>query len=231
MTLARAQDVPVTIIGGGSNLLIADQGIRGLVIRARRRGPPDRCGTGSRRCRRDDQRSGPLDDCPRPGQPRSLGRHPGTVGGAIYGNAHFQGRNIGDLVDAVCLLSRDGRISDVPVGDMEFGTTTAGCIEPARLSSPPISKWCPGSLIVCVRLPAIRSPTASAPSRWLCRVPDASFRILRRDGIRCRKVSWSAGALVDRAGLKGAREDSTSLPPTATSSSMKATRRRAKFGP
>ena len=35
VTLARAQDVPVTIIGGGSNLLIADQGIRGLVIRVR----------------------------------------------------------------------------------------------------------------------------------------------------------------------------------------------------
>ena len=120
MTLARAQDVPVTIIGGGSNLLIADQGIRGLVIRVRGGEVRQIGGTGARRRRRDDQRSGPLDDCPRPGQPRSLGRHPGTVGGAIYGNAHFQGRNIGDLVDAVCLLSRDGRIADVPVGDMEF---------------------------------------------------------------------------------------------------------------
>ena len=31
--LAHASGVPVTMIGGGSNVLIADRGIRGLVIR------------------------------------------------------------------------------------------------------------------------------------------------------------------------------------------------------
>ena len=34
---------------------------------------------------------------------------PGTVGGAIYGNAHFQGRNIGELVDQVSARGRDCR--------------------------------------------------------------------------------------------------------------------------
>ena len=32
MTLAKAYDVPVTIIGNGSNLLVGDKGIRGLVL-------------------------------------------------------------------------------------------------------------------------------------------------------------------------------------------------------
>ena len=33
LALARDANVPVTVLGGGSNVLIADAGIRGLVIR------------------------------------------------------------------------------------------------------------------------------------------------------------------------------------------------------
>ena len=32
--VARAAGVPVTLLGGGSNVLVADAGVRGLVIRA-----------------------------------------------------------------------------------------------------------------------------------------------------------------------------------------------------
>ena len=32
MALAKAYDVPVTVIGNGSNLLVGDKGIRGLVL-------------------------------------------------------------------------------------------------------------------------------------------------------------------------------------------------------
>ena len=34
---------------------------------------------------------------------------PGTVGGAIHGNAHFKGRLIGDLVETVEIVTPDGR--------------------------------------------------------------------------------------------------------------------------
>ncbi len=37
---------------------------------------------------------------------------PGTVGGAIYGNAHFGGRNIGDLVTRLSLVTRRGASGD-----------------------------------------------------------------------------------------------------------------------
>jgi len=36
LKVARDFGVPATILGGGSNVLIADRGIRGLVVRARR---------------------------------------------------------------------------------------------------------------------------------------------------------------------------------------------------
>src|SRR4029453_6848664 len=46
---------------------------------------------------------------------------PGTVGGAIFGNAHFGGRLIGDLVSSVRLATRDGTIADVDRAAMAFG--------------------------------------------------------------------------------------------------------------
>ena len=121
VTLARDQDVPVTVIGGGSNLLIADQGIRGLVIRVRG-GEVRQIGPARVRADAGVTINGLVRWTIAHGLAslEAWAGTPGTVGGAIYGNAHFQGRNIGDLVDAVCLLSRDGRISDVPVADMEF---------------------------------------------------------------------------------------------------------------
>ncbi len=66
----------MTVLGGGSNVLIADTGLRGLVIRdARRRGRAHRRGPHSRRRRRHDQRPGAVDDQSRRRGPRSVGRH------------------------------------------------------------------------------------------------------------------------------------------------------------
>ncbi len=46
---------------------------------------------------------------------------PGTVGGAIHGNAHFRGRLISELIDNVTLASIDGQVVDVHAAEMEFG--------------------------------------------------------------------------------------------------------------
>ena len=46
---------------------------------------------------------------------------PGTVGGAIYGNAHFGGRLIGELVESVRLADRNGTTRDLSREQMEFG--------------------------------------------------------------------------------------------------------------
>ena len=45
---------------------------------------------------------------------------PGTVGGAIYGNAHWKSTNIGDLVESVRLLKADGTLLQAPADRMEF---------------------------------------------------------------------------------------------------------------
>ena len=46
---------------------------------------------------------------------------PGTVGGAIFGNAHFGGRLIGELVESVRLAGLDGDTRDLSRDEMEFG--------------------------------------------------------------------------------------------------------------
>src|SRR5262245_13127771 len=50
---------------------------------------------------------------------------PGTVGGAIYGNAHFGGRNIGDLVTHVGLVTPSGEFVMAARTDMEFAYDTS----------------------------------------------------------------------------------------------------------
>jgi UDP-N-acetylmuramate dehydrogenase len=111
LALARQAGVPVTVLGGGSNVLIADTGVRGLVIRPRR-GDIDRLD--ETRVRADAavtinglvrwtivHRAAGLE---------AWAGTPGTVGGAIWGNAHFGGRLIGELVSETRLAAPDGTV-------------------------------------------------------------------------------------------------------------------------
>src|SRR5947207_13263078 len=110
------------MLGGASNVLIGDSGLRGLVIRPRG-GQVEPMG-------RDRIRV----DAPMTinGLVRWTINHgvagleawagtPGTVGGAIFGNAHFGGRLIGDLIDSVRLAGRGGSVHEVPAAAMAFG--------------------------------------------------------------------------------------------------------------
>ena len=100
----------VTLLGGGSNVLIGDRGVRGLVIRPRG-GQIEQIEHASACARMRRRRS--TGSCAGPIHRGIAGLEawagtPGTVGGAIYGNAHFGGRLIGELVESVRLADRDG---------------------------------------------------------------------------------------------------------------------------
>jgi UDP-N-acetylmuramate dehydrogenase len=132
---------------------------------------------------------------------------PGTVGGAIFGNAHFQGRNISDLVAQVTLLAHDGIVTEVAAADMEFGYDfsrlhrTREIVLAAEFHATP---GVPETLRAIARDSlAYRKrtqPLASSSAGCIFQNPDP-----RRDRVPLG-VPPSAGALVDRAGLKGARE-------------------------
>jgi UDP-N-acetylmuramate dehydrogenase len=195
----------VTLLGGGSNVLIADAGVRGLVIRPR-----------GGEIRRIDEHHVRADAAVTinglvrwmimrgaAGLEAWAGT-PGTVGGAVFGNAHFGGRSIGELITEVSLARRDGSVAAAPKAELDFDYdrsrlqstgevlltatfhVTPG--EPAKLRATARE-----SLAFRKRTQPLDTPSAGC----VFQNPRPGQDQLPPD------VPWSAGALVDRAGMRG----------------------------
>lgn len=104
---ARHESVPVFILGGGANILVADTGIRGLVV--------DMGGLNACRIRPESlimeaQAGLPVSDAAEFAAACGLGgldfiyAMPGSVGGAVYMNARCYGSEIGDILESVDYL-------------------------------------------------------------------------------------------------------------------------------
>ncbi len=198
--------VGVTLLGGGSNVLVGDGGVRGLVVRLRH-GSIGRIGPRVVRAAAGVTLNGLV----RWTITRGLGGlegwagTPGTVGGAVYGNAHFQGRLLGDEVVRVGLANADGEEHAVANAAMEFGydrSRLQRTSEAALWAEFRVDAGDP------VRLRALaRAALAYRKRTQPLDVPSAGciFRNLDPDteGIP-RDLPPSAGALIARAGLKGA---------------------------
>ena len=207
LTAAREEGLPVTPLGGGSNVLISDRGVRGVVIRMLLKDisqpAADRVRAGS---------GATINGLVRWTIAHALAGleawagTPGTVGGAIYGNAHFKGRDIGELVASVQLITPAGEIVTVADSEMEFAYDTS------RLSrTGEIVVWAefdvtPGDVEI-LRDRARESlayrkrtqPLAMPSAGCIFQNPDPG-----RDAVPAG-VPASAGALIDRAGFKGHR--------------------------
>ena len=140
---------------------------------------------------------------------------PGTVGGAVHGNAHFRGRLIGEIVASVTLITPGGNIIDVPAVEMEFGYDASRLHRTREIvvsADFGVGRGDPASLRAISRESlAFRKrtqPLESASAGCIFQNPDPA-RDRVPDGI-----ALSAGALVDRAGLKGAREGRARVSPT-----------------
>jgi UDP-N-acetylmuramate dehydrogenase len=208
VTLARDAGVPLTVLGGGSNVLVADEGVRGLVVRVH---GGDVSVRSADRVLADAGLT--INGLVRWTINRGIAGleawagTPGTVGGAIHGNAHFRGRLIGEVVSSVTLVTAGGDIIDVPAGQMAFGYDSSRlhrtreivvCAE--FMTSPGDGAALRATARESLAFRKRTQPLESSSAGCIFRNPDpARDRI--PDGIPA-----SAGALVDRAGLKGARE-------------------------
>lgn len=126
---AHSEGMPLTVIGGGSNLLVSDEGIRGVVIVART--PGDRAGALLDAENRGDHvrvtvaAQAPLS---------WVGRHcaeqgwsgmdwgvglPGQIGGATVNNAGAHGTELKDHLAAIDILLDSGEIERKPASWLE----------------------------------------------------------------------------------------------------------------
>ena len=119
----RAAAVDFLVIGQGSNLLVSDAGIRSVVLRyCSEQAPPLRSANPGIRVSGNTL----LDDLVRLTIEQGMGDVsfcsgiPGTVGGAIVGNAGAFGRQIGDLVESLDVLEQDGTRHRLPAGELGF---------------------------------------------------------------------------------------------------------------
>lgn len=205
---AAGLGVPVVVLGGGSNILVSDRGVPGLVLRIRLRtvSPDGLAGVLA-------ESGVTMNGLVRWTIARGLGGlerwagTPGTVGGAICGNAHFAGQLIGDTVDSVDVLTPDGEERRLSRDDMDFGydrsrvQSSGEVVIAARfwltpgLSPDALRERARESLAVRKRTQPLDAPSAGCvfqnPVPGLDPVPDG--------------MPFSAGALIDRAGLKGSR--------------------------
>ena len=205
LVAAHGAGVPVTVLGGGSNVLIGDSGIRGLVARTRH-GDIELVREGVVRAATGVTLNGLVRWTINRGLAglEAWAGTPGTVGGALFGNAHFQGQLIGDLVTAVGLAERDGTTLTIGGGDMEFGYDRSRLQrtgEVALWAEFAVSRADRGRLRADARASLgyrKRTQPLDVPSAGcIFRNPDPD-----RDAVP-EGIPPSAGALVDRAGLKG----------------------------
>jgi UDP-N-acetylmuramate dehydrogenase len=128
----REEDIPAMPVGGGSNLLVSDEGIEGAVI--------------STACLNHMEVIEEDDGCTRlfaeAGTPlgrlvnftkekgwkgvEGLAGIPGFIGGAICGNAGSFGYEIGDVIESVTAMEGNGKILSLSRGDLAFGYRASG---------------------------------------------------------------------------------------------------------
>jgi UDP-N-acetylmuramate dehydrogenase len=215
--IAAAAGTRVTVLGGGSNVLVADGGIRDLVIRLK---GGDVSSVGDRLVRADAAVT--INGLVRWTINRGLAGleawagTPGTVGGAIYGNAHWKKSNIGDLVESVRLVTPQGALLQAPADRMQFDYDYSRLKRTREIVLWAAFRVTPGADPAALRAVA-RESLAFRKRTQPLESPSAGCIFMNPDPARDRipeGIPPSAGALVDRAGLKGTAHHGARVSPT-----------------
>jgi len=198
VTMAHAKGVPSLVIGGGTNILVADGGVRGLVVVSECREHTidqdgmvvAQAGALMSRIARSTSSNGWA------GLEWAVGI-PGTVGGAVVGNAGAYGGCMADVVRWVSLAQRDGTVSRVGVDELQYGYRTSA-LKTCRPEERPV--------VLEVGL-QLEPGDAEELIRKVERI--AAQRKAQTPEGRCagsvfkRTLQYPAGFLIDQAGLKG----------------------------
>jgi UDP-N-acetylmuramate dehydrogenase len=205
---ARGRDLPLTVLGRGSNVVISDRGVRGLVVHVRAEGSRvdgnlyvAEAGVPMARAATETQRAGLS------GLEFGLAV-PGTVGGAVWANAGAHGSDVKAVIESADVLLADGSEARIPASELGLdyresrfkdqpGDRPAEIVVGARFRLEPASED-----EIKARLDDIR--------RWRqahqpLGIPSAG------SAFRNPADGPSAGELIEGAGLKGLRTGGASV--------------------
>ena len=190
-------DVPVMAVGVGSNLIVRDGGVSGVVVRLPKsfatvtvEGTTISAGAAAMgitvaTAARDAGLAGL----------EFLRGIPGTVGGAVRMNAGAYGRDIADCLIEATIVGRDGSLATVSAAELSFGYRRSAVAD--------------GSVIVAARFAAVAGAVARIDAEMMRIVAEreASQPLRQRTGgsTFANPPGHKAWALIDAAGCRGLR--------------------------
>ena len=196
--LKRAAEhaVPVTLIGNGSNLLVRDKGIRGLVIKLsnsfsdmKALGNELTFGSGISLAMASKKAA----SLSLSGLEFAVGI-PGTIGGAVYMNAGAYDGEMAKVVTSVRVMDREGKISELKASELAFAYRHTALQNSGLIVTS----------VTCVLQPdeadAIAAKMADFSQRRISKQP---LELPSAGSMFKRPVGYFAGTLIDQTGLKG----------------------------
>ena len=207
---ARARGLPLLLLGRGSNVVISDRGVRGLVVHVRAEGARmdgtayiAEAGVPMARAATETQRAGFT------GLEFGLAI-PGSVGGAVWANAGAHGAEVAAVLESADVLLGDGTEARLAASDLGLGYRESRFKHPAPDA--------PAEIVLGARF---RLEPASA-DEIKARLDD--IRHWRQEhqplGIPSAGSAFrnpadgpSAGARIEAAGLKGLQEGGATVSP------------------
>lgn len=133
--------IPVTIVGGGSNVLISDYGIEGVVVSSQYLKRVEIIERTDAFVRLFVESGTPLQLILNMAKQEGLGGLeglvgiPGSIGGAVKGNAGSFGMEISDVIESIAVMDLKGNISIIKKEEAGFGYRSSGIPEVFILSA------------------------------------------------------------------------------------------------
>ena len=194
----RELDLPVRLLGGGSNLLVRDEGVRGVVLHLaaaafceiKVAGNQVVAGGGAKLAH-------VISTCVREGLAglEQLVGIPGTIGGALHGNAGTESGDIGQWTESATVMLRSGDIVNRTREDLRFAYRQSSLDELAILSAKfQLERDQPDAL------------TKRMQKLWIVKKAAQPTGTQSAGCVFKNPVGATAASLIEQAGLKGARQ-------------------------
>ena len=188
--------VPVTLVGNGSNLLVRDKGIRGLVIKLGSMlrdinvsGNMLTFGSGVSLA----QASKKAAELGLSGMEFAVGI-PGSIGGAVYMNAGAYDGEMSKVVKSVRVMDAAGEVSELSAGELDFGYRHSALQGSGKIVTSVTVELAAGDK------QAIAEKMADFSNRRITKQP---LELPSAGSMFKRPPGYFAGTLIDQTGLKG----------------------------